>query len=251
MHRNRAFALAFFFALACMAPVALGLVPRAVTHFDAGAAAVTADTILKHPEFKPVMPAEPPRPFVCRDFNYTNRVGPVAPFVGYATMIANFTNHIAIVVKTDEELAYVRAAYDAAGIGPWLPVNRIRNTNAFYCGQFMPGTFNIDIYLTTSRFVNLPFPSFWEIFKLVDDTPNLFRDWYNQHGPSIVYQGLQVIINNATGQPIVDAAGFEAWMAERQIPTVFHFGFDAPPGGRNAYFVRIGYHLAEFVFINP
>lgn len=196
-----------------------------------------------------VSPAAAIGEFVCDDFHYKRTYSCLPALPPDFSIFDNFTNHVAVVTKTQEEYEYQMASYINAGIGPWMAPARFRNINAVYCGQVMEGTFSIDIYLTTSRNVGES-PSFWEIFHLVGDVPNYFSDWYDQHGPSIPYHGLQVRKDPITGEPILTPAQFEAWLAERNIPIIFHFGYDMP-GGKNAYFIRIGYALAEVVFVNP
>ena len=90
---------------------------------------------------------------------------------------------------------------------------------------------------------------FYEIFLLNDNVPNIFRDWYDVHGASIPYQGAEVKID-AEGNPLVSLDQFLAFLDEYQIQIIFHFNIPVS-GGKNAYWIRIGFSLFEVVYINP
>ena len=153
------------------------------------------------------------------------------------SIFVNMTTHVAIVTRTVDEYQYQLNSFINARIGPWLNPVSAQGT-AQYCGQDV--AFHMNITLSASRAQGT---GFYEIFLLLDNEPNVFNDWYAVHGASIPYQGAQVLPNVTLDQ-------FLAFLTQQQIEVVFHFNIPVS-GGKNAYWIRIGYSLVEVVFINP
>jgi hypothetical protein len=153
------------------------------------------------------------------------------------SIFQNMTTHVAIVTRTVAEYQYQINSFLNAGIGPWSTPVTVNGT-AQYCGQDVP--FNMNITLSTSRAQGY---GFYEIFLLLNDEPNVFRDWYNVHGASIPYQGAETNVDVTLDQ-------FLEFLDQQRIEDVFHFNIPVS-GGKNAYWIRVGYSLMEVVFINP
>ncbi|QGR53697.1 hypothetical protein [Moumouvirus maliensis] len=158
----------------------------------------------------------------------------------------NITNHVAVVVDSTATKSGERSQLDVqleysnrTSIGPWKAPTRFRNQTVYYCGQAVP--LNINIHLTQSRDYDNG-TAFHEIFELIDKSPNMFRDWYDEMGPSIVYRGL-MINTDANGNPVMTGPQLVQYMEEQGLDLIFHM----PTCPKDAYFFRSGYVLNEVV----
>ncbi|AEX61286.1 hypothetical protein c7_L220 [Megavirus courdo7] len=158
----------------------------------------------------------------------------------------NITNHVAVVVDSTATRPGQRSQLDVqkefsnrTSIGPWKAPTQFRNQTVYYCGKEIP--LNINIHLTQSRDYDNG-TAFHEIFELIDKSPNFFRDWYDEMGPSIVYRGL-IMNTDENGNPVMTGPELVQFFEEQGLDLIFHM----PTCPKDAYFFRSGYVLNEVV----
>ncbi len=140
------------------------------------------------------------------------------------------TTHVAVITRTQEEFNYEQRAYENAGFTSWLPVVSI-DVPATYCGK--PVQLKADVLLTEDYQTT---PSFIELFEIVGSERSFFSDYYDIHGSSLLYYGLEAA-------PGVSYEQVLAFLQEQNIPIVFH----TEALGAVLDFIRIGYGYAEIV----
>jgi len=143
--------------------------------------------------------------------------------------------HIAVVVRSQAEFDYQLAAFQNYGIGPWLPAPLRLNVTGYYCGQTIQFTCTIQL---TTDYRNRE-KHYYEIFNLLNDynDPTFFSDFYDVHGPSLLYFGQVPNYGSTTYQDVR-----AHWAQQGIVP---FFGWESATSYVD--WVRIGYTFAEVV----
>jgi hypothetical protein len=138
--------------------------------------------------------------------------------------------HTAVITVNQDDFSYQQKAFENAGFNSWTPVNTV-NSSATYCGK--PVQLKADILLSQDY---LTAPGYFEIFYVYGDEPTFFSDYYNIHGPSLLYTGLEAL-------PGVTYEQVQNFLQQQNIPIVFH----SEALGAIVDFIRIGYAYFEIV----
>lgn len=134
------------------------------------------------------------------------------------------TNHVSVIVRNAQE----RLIQVAAGLGPFTPPI-FTSQRTVYCGQ------NIT-YQNWGQATPVGKAAFLEILQLHGEDNDFFKDFYELHGPSIVYIGLGLA-------PNVTRAQMLAHLETHNIPVLM--SWPVLQGYVYIDMIRLGYVYAE------
>jgi hypothetical protein len=164
---------------------------------------------------------------------------PVGPPSNIGQYLSMYTSHVCVITGSDAESATQINTWRSIGFGDWLNPAIPFIATGSYCGE--TSNINATLTFTTNEFTWAQgAPNYYEVIQLVDKKQkNIFSDFYDVHGPSLLYYGMVPANSNVTFSQI------RQFLADEQIPIIFSLNI---PGAIIVDWIRIGYAYAELVY---
>jgi hypothetical protein len=151
--------------------------------------------------------------------------------------------HTDVITTSAQQFFDQRAAYRAAGIGPWAKPTQ----NAFwadYCGRKVLLKRHILLTTNTDETYVRPGESYFEIMRDVSTAPTFFNDFAATHPEGLVYQGMVPANTKMTYQQLVQA------LNKQKVPILMAWPQPGPKGlTLHTLIVKIGSIYGEVVYV--